>query len=983
MTTREYGSKGARAFARTGAAATLAILAGCGTPPRSDAPSTAAPSAAAVVIEPRPGSARLARAENPLARPAFDQGRLDPEKRIANLSLFFSLSPEQRKDRDALVAAQLDPASPSYHRWLTPETYRARFGARPEDLERASLWLASQGFDVHRTSRLGTRVTFSAKVADLEAAFQTEMHRYRVGSDVHYAMATAPAFPNDLIGVVLGLHNTHDFYPRPISRRTNAGAYARRAPVTPDYTISFQGGPDGGFQVLGPPDWATAYDVAKLYEPGIAGKKLDGTGVTVGIVGTAAIAQSDIDAFRTRFGLPARTVTMTLVPDTGASAAGQYGAGVEAILDVEWSGGIAKGADVHYVYVGEDDENVDDATFYLIEENMAPVMSESYGGCEAGSLATDADVLEENGTAANLLGITYMAAAGDDGAADCVEEGLSGLYVDMPGSFPGVTSVGGTQFPTPKWSSQGNLTSAGLEQVWNEGSDPYTEYMGQPIGVGAGGGGISSVFLRPAYQSAVLACNPVGTLPLPATAPMRQVPDVALSAASETPGYYIECTFDNSTQDCAAVGGMPFGTPIGGTSASSPSFAGFVAILNQAVGERLGNINPILYQLAARTTATPPFHDIVSGTNEIVCGEAGAGDAGGPDGGIWPDAGCGEGGLYGYVAAPSYDCASGIGSIDGFNLVSAWLGAVKTETVIVPTPDQTSEGAEVTLTATVNVEGANANALTGDVTFAFESYTASGATDLAWELGTVVIADGTVSSGQVVLSTTVPPGIVKPGNQSVDVVAFYGGDANHLPSTSAKVSLHFAPLSFAIVPAVVTLQPNAPESFATTGGVPPVRWFITADTTATFTGNSYESSSIGEGDGGFVAGPTAGYVEIQALDSFGAEAVAEVTVGAPSAPPPWADAGVDSGVRDAGIHDTGAHEAGHVARDASIADAGHPHDALSDHGTDAEDVPEAGGAGCTCELAKGRSGSGDSSRLAFVGVACGLILVARRRHVRR
>jgi hypothetical protein len=306
------------------------------------------------------------------------------------------------------------------------------------------------------------------------------------------------------------------------------------------------------------------------------------------------------------------------------------------------------------------------------------------------------------------------------------------------------------------------------------------------------------------------------------------------------------------------------------------------------------------------------------------------------------------------VAAPSYDCASGIGSIDGFNLVSAWLGAVKTETVIVPTPDQTSEGAEVTLTATVNVEGANANALTGDVTFAFESYTASGATDLAWELGTVVIADGTVSSGQVVLSTTVPPGIVKPGNQSVDVVAFYGGDANHLPSTSAKVSLHFAPLSFAIVPAVVTLQPNAPESFATTGGVPPVRWFITADTTATFTGNSYESSSIGEGDGGFVAGPTAGYVEIQALDSFGA-----------------------------GIHDTGAHEAGHVARDASIADAGHPHDALSDHGTDAEDVPEAGGAGCTCELAKGRSGSGDSSRLAFVGVACGLILVARRRHVRR
>jgi len=946
----------------------------CGTPGHGDpaAPSVAlatVPVAVPVRIDARPGTVRLAHAENPMARPELDQGRLDPEKRIENLSLFFSLTPAQRAERDALVTAQLDRKSSSYHQWLTPETYRDRFGARPEDIARVSAWLTAQGFEVHRTSRLGTRVTFSAKVADLEAAFQTEMHRYRLGNETHFAMATTPAFPKDLIDVVLGLHHTHDFFPKPVSRRTNAGAFARRAPARPDFTINYPQGPDGGFQVLGPSDWATAYDVAALYDPGIAGKSLDGTGVTIGIVGTAAIAQSDIAAFRKTFGLPARTVTMTLVPGTGPSAGGQYGAGVEAILDTEWSGGIAKGANVNYVYVGSDDQDVDDATFYIIEENLAPVMSESYGGCEAGSLPTDADVLEENGTAANLLGITYMAAAGDSGAADCIEEGFAGLYVDMPGSFPGVTSVGGTQFPAPQWNSAGDLTSAGPEQVWNELNDPYSEYMGELIGVGAGGGGISSIFLRPLYQSGVPTCATLGSLPTPTTSPMRQVPDVALSAASETPGYYVECTFDENTHDCSSTGGKPFGTPIGGTSASSPSFAGFVAILNQAVGERLGNINPILYQLEAKTTATAsPFHDIVSGTNEIICSEAGVGDAGGPDGNVWPDAGCSASGLYGYAAVPSYDCASGIGSIDGLNLARAWLGAVKTDTVIVPSPSATTEGEEIYLTATVTVAGANVNQLTGDVTFAFESTTASCGTDLSWELGTLAISDGTATSGEVVLRTAVPPGLVKPGNQSVEVYAFYGGDANHLPSTSAKARVTFGPLDLAIVPATLTLPVKGTESFTTTGGVPPVRWFITADTTAEFTPDMmYFPATIDESTGSFVAGPLAGYVGIEVVDSVGAEALAYVKAGDPTA-----DAGVDLCVPDAGVirdagHDAAKHE------DAHVADAG---DAAADAAPDADIIPEVSDGGCRCELATGRT---SSPPFAALGVVFGFGLLSRRR----
>jgi hypothetical protein len=956
----------------------VTALAGCGTPSRGDAPTPAAvatPAAPPVVIVPKYGTRRLARSEHPLARPSYDKGRLDPEKTISNVSLMFALSPEQKKDRDALAAAQLDPKSPEYHRWLVPDTYRARFGAKAEDIERARQWLGEQGLVVHETSPLGTRVSFSGKVKDLEAAFQTEMHRYEVGGQMHYAMATAPALPDALASVTLGLHNTHDFVPKPVSQRRNQEAMQHRTRLGPHYEINFPGGPDGGFQVLGPPDWAAAYDVAQLYDPGIGGKKLDGTGVTIGIVGTAEIAQSDIAAFRTTFSLPATTVNMILVPNTGTAAGGQGGGGGEAILDVEWSGGIAKGATVDYVYVGDQDYNVDDATFYIIEQNHVSVMSESYGGCEAGTLATDADITEQYGTAANLMGITYMAAAGDDGAADCVEQGQPGLYIDLPGGFPGVTSVGGTQFPSPGWNAQGNLTAyPTLEQVWNESNDPYSQY-----GVGAGGGGISTVFLRPTYQAAVPSCVPNGTLPSPSGQPMRQVPDVAFSAASGTPGYFVECTFDDNTGDCSATGGDPMGSPIGGTSASSPSFAGLVAILTQAVGERLGNINPILYALQAAAPAAPPFHDITSGNNQVVCGEAGAGDAGGADGGIWPDAGCGEGGLYGYNAITGFDCASGLGSVDGYNLVSAWLGAAKTDTTLVPMPTETMEGGDVTLTATINVDGANANALGGSVTFAFQTFTLSGTPDLSWELGTTTITAGTTTGGQAVLVTKIPPGVVNPGHQVVDVYALYSGDEHHLASRSADVQVTFEPFSFAIVPATVDLQVNGTESFTTTGGVPPVRWYVDVDTTFGFTANGPSGASIGEADGGFVAGPQAGYVEISALDSDGAEAFAKITVGNPTVPPPWADAGTDAGQVDAG-HDSGVHDAGHDAtKDAGkplIKDAAHPIDVAHVTADAGEPEEKGGGGGCSCEVAESRR---ESSLSGILGIAFGLAFVSRRR----
>jgi hypothetical protein len=874
MSAMRLGRRGA--FAGVVALAAGATASGCGTS------GSAPPTAIEAGVETPAASAtdayvRIERGAHPLARPDLDIGPLDPTRRIENLSVVFKLSPEQLRDRDTLLAAVLDPGSPSYHRWLTPELYATRFGARAPDIARTTAWLAEQGLEVHDISRLGARVTFSGTVGTLQTAFRTEMRQYRVAGETHYAMATAPSIPATLADVVLGLHGTHDFNPRHVKPST--------VRIDPQATC-----PNGdnfcSGHGLGPPDWAAIYDVNPLYNPGLGGSPIHGAGVTIAIVGIAEIAQSDINAFRTRFGLPASTVTMTLVPNTG-TAQGANGAGLEAILDTEWSGGIAPDANIVYVFTGRNDDNVDDAAFYAIEQNVAPILSESFAGCELGQTPSDADALGVFGSAANLLGITYVAASGDDGAAACLNFGFPGLYVNMPASFPGVTAVGGTEFPTGSITYDGAGTATGYsaqEQVWNESSSASSP--------GAGGGGISAVFGRPAYQGTVPTCAMLGSLPVSGidAATMREVPDLSFTAAATNNGYFIECTYNNGAGDCTAAGGAPKVLQIGGTSASTPSFAGVLALVTQATGGgRLGNVNPLLYTL--RSTVLGAFHDITIANNEIQCTTG--------------TAGCPAGGLYGYAAATGYDCASGLGSLDVSQLVGAWASLVPTATTLTAAPTSTTEGGTVGLTAQVDVTRASSSTLGGSVTFAFQSYLANGAPDLSWTIATAPIANGTMVGGSVSEpSVAIPPGLVQPGAQGVDVVAMYGGDASHLASTSAKVHITFSPLTFCVTPGAATVAEGGALSFASQGGVPPYLWRTTFDSTCTANGN--QCSTLDESTGAFVAGTgSAGYVLVQALDSVGAETFGEITVGGAKGAPPWAAGSGITSTACSGLVDAG------------------------------------------------------------------------------
>jgi hypothetical protein len=810
-------------------------LVGCTPSKTSDSPPTPA------------GFVRLAGGAHPAALPEFDRGPLEASKRIANLSMVFKLSPAQLADREALKAELADPRSPRFRKFLTTSEYVARFGAPRERIERAKSWLQSQGLEVHDDSPLGARVTFSGTVDKLQSAFHADMRRYEVDGEQHYAMRAAPALPADLAAAVITITNTHDFHPKPFLKM----------PANPQYVSPKATG-------FAPPDWANVYDAAKLYITGVGGKKIDGTGVSIAVVGRAQIAQSDIDAWRTTFNLPASTVTMTLVPNSGPAIDGQQGIGFEAVLDVEWSGGIAPGATINYVYLGQNDTNIDDASFYAIENNLAPVLSESWGGCEAyyfqaGYTAADQNLFDVYGSAANVLGITYVAASGDAGATTCLGGGnIAGLYISLPAGYPGVTSVGGTQFPTGSLTGSPYFTAySAMEATWDE--------VRAPPNIGAGGGGVSQLFNRPSYQSAIPDCAMVGTLPITGVnqSNQRQVPDVAFTSAY---GHgmiplLMECTAFTGG-DCTSAGGSPQFFGAGGTSFATPAFAGVVALMNQAAGGRLGNINPLLYTLSASTPSA--FHDITLGSNEVSCRPG-------------TDPGCPAGGLYGFPAGSGYDCATGLGSADVYNLVAAVYGQAATNTTLAVAPNPTTEGSPVNFTAHVTAPVPNTSAIGGVVTFAFTSYDQNGNIDLSWTLGTGTITTGTTALGTATFSGAVPPGMVKPGMQSVDVVAMYDCDATHLPSTSAKVSLAFGPVALAILPSAPTVQVGGMLNLTTTGGVAPVKWLLGKDTTCDMS-NPPKCSTVVEATGAFTAGAVVGTTAVYAIDADGAEAFVTVNV---------------------------------------------------------------------------------------------------------
>jgi hypothetical protein len=690
---------------------------------------------------------------HPLAQAQYDQGPLAGSTPLHGMSLDFGQTASQQATLTALLKAQQEPSSSSYHQWLTPQQFGAEFGMSAADISKVTAWLQSQGFTVDKVADSRNAIWFSGTAAQAEAAFHTQIHKYLVDGTMHFANAAALAVPSALGSSVTRVGGLSDFKLKP---QLVHPAKANKNGVSPAFTSGIS-----GTHYIQPGDFAVIYDMNPLYTA-----KFTGAGVTIGVMGQTDIVMADITDFRAAASpaLPAYgsaggpTFTNFLIPtssDPGISI-GDLG---EADLDLEWSGGVATNANI--VFVNSTD--VFDSLFYAIQNQInslsIPILTMSYAGCEPAFSQSDITTAEAVFQQANLQGQTVINSAGDAGAAACDDESetvtsaTQGLAVNYPASSAYVTGLGGTEFmgdgtaENPQtgagtyWSANGSndvVTSAKSyipEMAWND----TTFDIANGGGLSAGGGGASILFAKPSWQTGVPGIPQDGH---------RDVPDVSIDASADHDGYLFctEIVLDSApagTYSPSCSNGFRISDPgfnddqglniVGGTSVSAPSFAGILATIEQKLGTQLGNIDPDLYTLASNsTTYASAFHDTTVGNNEVPCTTGS------------PDCPSGSNPVIGYTAGTGYDQATGLGSVDGNNLATAFSGIAVTPgttTTVTSSPTAPLVGDTVTLTATV---AANAGTATpaGSVVFTVDG-TALPAVSLTAGVGTTTTSFST------------------------------------------------------------------------------------------------------------------------------------------------------------------------------------------------------------------------------------------------
>jgi subtilase family serine protease len=573
---------------------------------------------------------------HPFARTEHDQGEAAGSMMLNRMVMTFSRSAAQQADLDAILSEQQNPLSPYYHQWLTPEQFADRFGLSASDIAKVVDWLRAQGFSVDETARSRSYVAFSGTAAQVAAAFGTPIHHYLVNGETHYANLSDPKLPWPLANVVSGIRGLDDFRPKP------RGGVGRTSP-RPRFTSSISGS-----HFLVPDDFATIYNLKPLYTSGI-----DGTGQKIAVMGQTDLILADIATFRSLSGLPASAPTVVLVP--GSADPGIRNGDIdEANLDIQWSGAVARNATIIYV----NSTNAFNSMSFAVSQNLAPVISISYGDCEPNFSAAEINGLVALGQQANAQGQTIVGPSGDSGAADCdfpltptsvVKSATHGLAVDVPAALPYVTGAGGTTFNegsvTTFWNATNNAVNGSAlsyipETAWN---DTAFE-IANGGSLAATGGGVSKLFPKPSFQ--------VGT-GVPNDG-QRDVPDISFNASFDHDGYLM-CSQGSCVNGFRQANNNL--TVVGGTSAGSPVFAGIVALINQQINAAQANVNPRLYQLAA--SSPNAFHDITTGDNKVPC-TAGTTDC--PTGTT----------SIGFSASVGYDPVTGLGSVDAFNLASAW-----------------------------------------------------------------------------------------------------------------------------------------------------------------------------------------------------------------------------------------------------------------------------------------------------------------------
>jgi hypothetical protein len=734
---------------------------------------------------------------HPWARTQFDRGAA-PANLSGRMLLVLKRSPQQQAALQTLLAAQQDPHSPNYHKWLTPEEFGKRFGVADSDLQTVAGYLSAQGMNVGRVYGNHMAIEVSATAAQIKSTFQTEIHTYSVGGKTFYANNSNPKIPSALHNVVSGFAALNNFRAHGGSGAGIQATYdAATHIVKPLYTPT----PTSTTYGVSPADLAANYNIPAATAQGLGGKN-----VNIGIVGDSDINVTYVNNYRTIFGLGANPpIVVVDGNDPGVNADAYI-----AYKQLELVSAVAPNANIYYYTSAttDYDTGIDFALSRAIADNRVQVLVIGFQACETAIGIGGMDLVNIATEEAAAQGMTIIAASGNTGSAGCEVPGTagkatSGFAVNGYASSPYVTAVGGTDFyygtgaPASHYWSTGNSSYKSIqntpipEQVWNDsyapgGTGTTNSVAGTSVELASGGGpstagldGVSTPEPIPSYQ--VGKINGISST-------SRVVPDVSFfagSGANDTEGYnntaYLFCM---QPSDCQTSGTAQF-TYSGGTEASSAVFAGAVALavnkLNGSTAYGLGNINPSLYSLIGSKIIS---HDVTRGTNELSCT---AGN-------------CTGGHMTGYAAGTGYDAATGFGSLDigsfvtnyataGATLSSVALTIIDPSTGKAPvcivagvtTPNCTTHSTLLKFTATAKPASGTGAAPTGDVGI----FTSS-----PLQADTAIEAL-TLSGGTANNMTNVLPG------GTYNIYARYAGDSTYASSIGAAT------------PATLTVKPEA------------------------------------------------------------------------------------------------------------------------------------------------------------------------------
>jgi subtilase family serine protease len=614
-------------------------------------------------------------------------GHLDPAKMLT-LDVRFAL--RNRAQLDQLIAAQIDPGSPDYHQWITPDEFTRRFGPTGEDFLSVKNWLAANGFQIAGGSREEGYIRFSGDAASVERVFNTRLEDFGDGKFANLTEPEIPAQFADVIGDILGMQTLARLETGYSARKLTPGsrklpASKRGAQAGPasgaDFDLVDVGGSGHAFAA---PDFYSFYNEAPLLNAGNTGA--NGSDC-IGIFANSNIYPepsratiiSDYFKYFSQFTSFSNdpSVTIDLSKESDPGVVGK-GADFEAYIDIEAAHIMAPGAPIT-LYVTDPrkfsfSQNLSDALTAMTTENRCAALSFSVHVCgETRSFLTT--TLGDLFLKAQADGQSVFVSSGDHGADMC---GDGSPNVNELGANPLTTSVGGTQINSPGYDENGFSTGYSTESSWNDqngdiglaGQDKVT------------GGGISAFFNKPAWQQGVAGTSSDNA---------RDLPDVASLAGS--PYLFVYADAENSL-------GRPSPEQadylVFGTSVAAPSWAGFSRLLQTANGgKRLGSLNPTIWELGVAGQAANGFHDISSGSNDYISEVKGRAVS-----------------VQGYSAGPGYDLVTGWGSIDANAFVTAYLNAPSPSATPTPSSELKASTSSLKFEATTVGTASKAKGLT-------------------------------------------------------------------------------------------------------------------------------------------------------------------------------------------------------------------------------------------------------------------------------